>query len=89
MPSTSDRQMALESEREAQHAARQAERVSNRRTALERAEEAVPRLQGKEGKMAEKRATNSANKEMRDKEVGGLELDESTLMGDGSSFQAA
>jgi hypothetical protein len=44
---------------------------------------------GKEGKMAEKRATNSANKEMRDKEVGGLELDESTLMGEGTSFQAA
>jgi hypothetical protein len=44
---------------------------------------------GKEGKMAEKRATNSANKEMREKEVGGLELDESTLMGEGTSFQAA
>lgn len=39
--------------------------------------------------MAEKRAVNSANKDMRDKEVGGLELDESTLMGEGSSFQAA
>jgi len=44
---------------------------------------------GKEGKMAEKRAVNSANKEMRDKEVGGLELDEKTLMGEGTSFQAA
>lgn len=39
--------------------------------------------------MAEKRAVNSANKEMRDKEVGGLELDEATLMGEGGSFQAA
>jgi hypothetical protein len=39
--------------------------------------------------MAEKRAVNSVNKEMRDKEVGGLELDEKTLMGEGTSFQAA
>jgi hypothetical protein len=39
--------------------------------------------------MAEKRAVNSANKEMRDKEVGGLEVDEKTLMGEGTSFQAA
>jgi hypothetical protein len=46
-------------------------------------------LGGKEGKMAEKRAVNSANKEMRDKEVGGLEVDEKTLMGEGTSFQAA
>ena len=81
--------MAMEAQREADQAARKAERHASRRTALERAEEMAPRLQGKEGKMAEKRATNSANKEMRDKEVGGLELDESTLMGDGSSFQAA
>jgi hypothetical protein len=56
---------------------------------LDRAEEHAPRLGGKEGKMAEKRAVNSANKEMRDKEVGGLELDEKTLMGEGTSFQAA
>jgi hypothetical protein len=39
--------------------------------------------------MAEKRAVNSSNREMRDKEVGGLEVDESTLMGEGTSFQAA
>lgn len=39
--------------------------------------------------MAEKRAVNSSNKEMRDKEVGGLEVDEKTLMGEGTSFQAA
>jgi len=39
--------------------------------------------------MAEKRAVNGANKEMRDKEVGGLEVDEKTLMGEGTSFQAA
>lgn len=89
LPSASDRQLALEQEREADFSARKAERSQARQKALERAEEAAPRLQGKEGKMAEKRATNSANKEMRDKEVGGLELDEKTLMGEGSSFQAA
>lgn len=81
--------MALEAQREADLLSRKAERTATRKTALERAEELAPRLQGKEGKMAEKRATNNANKEMRDKEVGGLELDEKTLMGEESSFQAA
>lgn len=85
----SDRQLALESQRESEALARKYDRASTRRKALDRAEEIAPKLGGKEGKMAEKRATNSANKEMRDKEVGGLELDESTLMGEGTSFQAA
>lgn len=49
----------------------------------------APRVVGKEGKMAEKRASNAANKEMREKDVGGLEMDEGTLMGEESSFQAA
>lgn len=89
LPSGPDRRLAEEAQRESEALSRKADRLSNRRQALDRAEEVAPKMGGKEGKMAEKRATNSANKEMRDKEVGGLELDESTLMGEGTSFQAA
>jgi hypothetical protein len=55
----------------------------------ERAEEIVPRSGGKEGKMDEKRASNAVNREFREKEVGGLEVDEGVLLGDGGSFAAA
>jgi hypothetical protein len=89
LPTNSDRRLALEAQRELDILTQKAERASTRRQALDRAEEHAPRLGGKEGKMAEKRAVNSANKEMRDKEVGGLEVDEKTLMGEGTSFQAA
>ena len=89
LPNPSDRRLAIEAQRELEAATAKAERASTRRQALDRAEEHAPRLGGKEGKMAEKRAVNSANKEMRDKEVGGLEVDEKTLMGEGTSFQAA
>ena len=89
LPSQSDRRLAEEAQRESEALSRKADRLSNRRQALDRADEVAPKMGGKEGKMAEKRATNSANKEMRDKEVGGLEVDESTLMGEGTSFQAA
>lgn len=50
----------------------------------------MPKAVGKEGKLAEKKAANSVNKEMREKEVGGLEIDEGTLMGgEESSFRSA
>lgn len=65
------------------------QRKSDRREAYDRADELVPKAVGKEGKLAEKRAGNAVNKEMREKDVGGLEVDEGTLMGEGSSFQAA
>ena len=39
--------------------------------------------------MAEKKAINASNQEMREKDVGGLEVDESTLMGEDNSFQSA
>jgi hypothetical protein len=84
-PSASDRQIALEDERDYKRSLKKAER----KEAYERADEQAPRGVGKEGKLAEKKASNAVNKEMRDKEVGGLEVDEGTLMGEGSSFQAA
>ena len=84
LPSTSDRQLALESASEL----RKRDRKAEQRERYEKADEAVPRSGGKEGKMDEKRATNAVNREFREKEVGGLEADEGTLMGE-SSFQAA
>lgn len=89
LPSHGDRLYALENQREASLALKKSEKALTRSRNLERAEEVAPKLGGREGKIAEKRATNSANKEMRDKEVGGLELDDKTLMGEGGSFQAA
>ena len=87
LPTSSDRQLALES---AAHQ-RKVERKAELKKGYHRADELVPKSVGKEGKMEEKRATNSANKQYREKEVGGLEVDEGTLMGDGggSSFAAA
>ncbi|KAI9633054.1 uncharacterized protein MKK02DRAFT_35252 [Dioszegia hungarica] len=84
---TADRQL----EREDAHLARQAERKADRLQRYQRANEAVPRSSGKEGKMEEKRATNASNKEMRDKDStgAGLEVDEGTLMGDQGGFAAA
>jgi hypothetical protein len=50
----------------------------------------APKGVGKEGKMAERKATNEENKQWREKDVtAGLEADEGTLMGDNSSFAAA
>jgi len=90
VPSYSDRRLAQEEQAEHERAERRQAKKSDRREAFERADELVPKSVGKEGKLAEKKAANSANKEMRDKEVGGLEVDEGTLMGgEESSFRSA
>lgn len=89
-PGATDRQLAAETAKEAAIAQAKAERRASRKSAYEKAEELAPRAVGKEGKMAEKKATNAVNKEMRDKDVGGLEVDEGTLMGsEGGSYAAA
>ncbi|ORY34900.1 hypothetical protein BCR39DRAFT_515474 [Naematelia encephala] len=85
LPSASDRQLAIEADVDARKAARKAE-LKDR---YQKADEAVPRERGKEGKMDEKRATNASNKEMREKDVVGLEVDEGTLMGETDGFAAA
>ncbi|ORX37853.1 hypothetical protein BD324DRAFT_402906 [Kockovaella imperatae] len=86
LPTGADRQLAKEAESEY----RKSEYKAKMKQGYERADEMVPKSIGKEGKMAEKRATNAVNREFREKEVGGLEVDEGTLMGGGdSSFAAA
>ncbi|WVF68550.1 hypothetical protein IAT40_003318 [Kwoniella sp. CBS 6097] len=88
IPSMADRQYALETSRDESRK----ERKHRQKEAYERADEYVPRSGGKEGKMEERRAMNAENRKWRDKgqdQSAGLELDEGTLMGDGSSFAAA
>lgn len=89
LPTVSDRQLSREMAAEAARMDRLAGRKAERKIALDRAEDLAPRQQGREGKVADKRAANEENKKMRDKDVAGLEVDEGTLMGDGSSFAAA
>lgn len=89
LPTVSDRQLSREMAAEAARMDRLAGRKAERKVALDRAEDLAPRQQGREGKVADKRAANEENKKMRDKDVAGLEVDEGTLMGDGSSFAAA
>ena len=86
LPTAADRQLAKEEDREE----RRRERKAESRNKYEKANEAVPRAGGREGKIEEKRATNAQNKEMREKDpTGGLELDEGTLLGSNDSFAAA
>ena len=75
--------------REEEYEMRKREKRKDRKEAFERVDELVPRSIGKEGKMAEKKASNAMNKEMREKDVGGLEVDEGVLMGEEGSFQSA
>jgi len=91
-PSTSvsskhvDRQLALEEA--AAEASRQ--RKSDRARLYSRADEMAPKSGGREGKIEERRATNAANKEMRDRDTAaGLEVSESVLMGDDGGIKAA
>jgi hypothetical protein len=78
-----DRQLALE--RKAEDTTR--ERKYERKAAYERADDMVPRAGGREGKLDERRAVNEENKKYRERDAAsGFEVDESTLMGTGSSF---
>ena len=85
LPTASDRRLAIEDEMDA----RKVDRKARYKQGYAKADEMVPKSVGKEGKMDEKRATNMVNKELREKEVGGLEVDEGTLMGESGSFAAA
>lgn len=86
LPTPADRQLAREEEREE----RRRERKAESRSKYEKANEAVPRSGGREGKMEEKRATNAQNRQMREKDpTGELEMDEGTLLGSNDSFAAA
>ncbi|KAK8849574.1 hypothetical protein IAR55_004909 [Kwoniella newhampshirensis] len=86
LPTASDRQYALETAADQ----RKNERKQAAKDIYNKADELVPRQGGKEGKIEEKRATNNENRKYRDKDVTeGLEVEESTLLGDSGGFAAA
>ncbi|KAK4689418.1 hypothetical protein P7C73_g683, partial [Tremellales sp. Uapishka_1] len=86
LPTSADRQLALESDREA----KQYERKLKGKEQYSRADELVPKNIGREGKLAERKAVNEENRKSRDKDqTAGLEVDEATLLGGNDSFAAA
>lgn len=87
-PSHSDMRYAREAAQEQAALERKFERKMARKEVYERAEEIAPKLGGKEGRIAEKKAANAANKEMREKDTDAV-VDEATLLGDGGGFAAA
>lgn len=87
-PSHSDLQYAREAAQERAALERKFERKAARKEVYERAEEIAPKVGGKEGRIAEKKAANAANKEMREKDTDAV-VDEATLLGDGGGFAAA
>lgn len=90
LPTVAERQIGKETQAEAARMERAALRKAERKSVLEKVEDLVPREKGKEGKMAEKRASNAENRKFADKDTtAGFEVDESTLFGDDSGFAAA
>lgn len=87
-PTHSDIRFAKEAAAEQAALERKFERKAARREAYDRAEEIAPKMGGKEGRIAEKKAANAANKEMREKDTDAV-VDEATLLGDGGGFAAA
>lgn len=87
-PKYADVRFAKEAAHEQAQRERKLEVKAQRRSAYERADELVPRMVGKEGKVAEKRAANAANKEMREKDTDAI-VDEGTLLGDADGFAGA
>ncbi|CDO74411.1 hypothetical protein BN946_scf184867.g9 [Trametes cinnabarina] len=89
MPSASDRILAQEAAEEYRAAEREYQRKRERKEVKERLEEIVgPKEPGRAGQLEKKKAQREANRAYREKGDEGLEVDESTLMGGGDSFQA-
>ncbi|KAI0778914.1 hypothetical protein BD413DRAFT_632463 [Trametes elegans] len=89
MPSAADRQFAQEAADEHRAAERDYKRKRERKEAKERMEDLVgPKEVGRAGQLEKKKAQREANRAYREKGDEGLEVDDSTLMGGGDSFQA-
>ncbi|KAI1790974.1 hypothetical protein LXA43DRAFT_458102 [Ganoderma leucocontextum] len=88
MPSASDRTLVKETEEEHRAAERDYRRKRDKE-AKERVEDMVgPKEMGRAGQLEKKKAQREANKAFREKGDDGLDVDDSTLMGGGDSFQA-
>ena len=89
MPSASDRTLARETEAEHRAADRDYQRKRDRKEAKERIEDMVgPKEMGRAGQLEKKKAQREADKAFRERGDDGFDVDESTLMGGGDSFQA-
>ena len=88
LPTAADLTLARETADEHRSAERDYKRKRDRKEAKERLEEVVgPKPVGREGMLEKKRAQRENDRAFRERGDEGLELDESTLMGGGSSFK--
>ncbi|KAG9002800.1 hypothetical protein FRB94_004746 [Tulasnella sp. JGI-2019a] len=89
LPSTADRFLQLEDAREAEKRSAAVSRKRERQEDKERVDDLVgPREVGREGMLEKKRLKREDDRQMRDKDEGGLEVDDSALYGDKDSFRA-
>ena len=89
MPGTSDRILAKETADEYRAAERDYQRKREKKEAKERLEDIVgPKEPGRAGMLEKKKAQREADRAFREKGDDGFDVDESTLMGGGDSFQA-
>ena len=89
MPSAADRTLARETADEYRAADREYQRKRERKEAKERIEDMVgPKELGRAGQLEKKKAQREADRAFREKGDDGFDVDESTLMGGGDSFQA-
>ena len=88
LPTAADLTLAREAADEHRSSERDYQRKRDRKEAKERLEEMVgPKPVGREGMLEKKRAQRENDRAFRERGDEGLELDESTLMGGGSSFK--
>lgn len=89
MPSASDRILAKEAEEDNRASERQYQKKRDRKEAKERVEDMVgPKEVGRAGMLEKKKGQREADRAFREKGDDGLDVDDSTLMGGGDSFQA-
>ena len=88
LPSQSDLVMAREDAEAQRFTERDLKRKRERKEEKERLEDVVgPKEVGREGMLEKKRARREADKSYREKGDDGFDMDDSTLMGGGDSFQ--
>jgi hypothetical protein len=90
MPSSSDLTLAREYTAEQEEEERKYKRKRDKAEAKDRIEDMVgPKAMGKEAMLEKKQLRRENDRDFRERGDEGLDLDESTTMGGGDSFQAA
>lgn len=89
LPSSTDLQLARETEEDTRETERRYKRKRDKLEARDRIEDMVgPKEVGREGMLEKKRARREEDRAYRERGDEGLEADESTLMGGGDDFQS-